>query len=331
MATVAETADRPAIHHHAWSIAAIVLLAALMLGSGMQATFPADWQIPLGGHIDGLHDWLVRNRATSPVFVFAFRPLAFAAAYGLAEINAQLTLLSWPGVLLVVGTTAVVVTGWRIAAIAVAALVGIGLLGQWDDAMTTLALMGVAVLVSVAIGVPLGVLAARVRWVEHAVRPVLDAMQTVPAYVYLLPLVFLFGIGNPAAIVATIIYALPPAVRLTTLGIQQVPRESLELGAAVGTTSGQLLRTIQLPLAMPSIRVGVNQTIMMALAMAVIGSLVGATGLGLEVFRSLQTLEIGRALDAGLAIVLLAVVLDRTDICAGAHAAPTAKRRPRWA
>src|SRR5690606_23462855 len=147
----------------------------------------------------------------------------------------------------------------------------------------------------------------------------LDAMQTVPAYVYLLPLVLLFGIGNPPAIIATIIYAIPPAVRLTALGIRRVPVESIEVGDSVGATGRQLLRTVQLPQALPSIRIGVNQTIMMALSMVVIGALIGATGLGLEVLRGLQTLDIGRALDAGLAIVLLAVLLDRITYAAGAR------------
>ena len=321
--TAATAVHRPAplrwMSEHPWMVAAGVVLAMLVLASGLQATFPDAWQVPLGERIDDLQAWVIRNRTTHPLFTLFFRPLALGAAYGLAEINAQLALLGWPGVLLLIGTVAVVVAGWRVAAVAVAALLAIGLIGQWADAMITLSLMGVAVAASVAIGVPLGVLAGRVRWVEHALRPVLDAMQTIPAYVYLLPLVFLFGIGNPAAIVATIIYALPPVVRLTAMGVRNVPQESLELGAAAGTTNRQLLRTVQLPLALPSIRVGINQTIMMALAMVVIGSLIGATGLGLEVLRGLQTLDIGRALDAGVAIVLLAVVLDRITYGAGAR------------
>jgi glycine betaine/proline transport system permease protein len=155
--------------------------------------------------------------------------------------------------------------------------------------------------------------------VEQLVRPVLDAMQTIPVYVYLLPLAFVFGLGNPSAIVATVIYAVPPAVRLTALGIKRVPSVKLEVGDSVGATERQRLRTVQLPLALPSIRVGINQTIMMALSMVVIASLVGATGLGLEVLRGLQTLDVGRAMDAGLAIVLLAVVLDRITFAAGAR------------
>jgi glycine betaine/proline transport system permease protein len=322
MVATAATARFPVAHllrRSPLALAGLVLLVALAVAGGFQAAFTDAWQLALGERIDQVDHWWRLNRGGHPLFTGVFRPLAFAVALGLAEIEAQLALLGWPGVLLVVGTVAVAVAGWRVAAVATACLAAIGLLGQWSQAMTTLAQIGVAVTASVGLGVPLGVLAGRVRAVDHAIRPVLDAMQTVPAYVYLLPLVLLFSVGNPPAIIATIIYALPPVVRLTALGIRRVPRESLEVGAAVGSTNRQLLRTVQLPLALPSIRIGINQTIMMALSLVVIGSLIGATGLGLEVYRGLQTLNIGRALDAGLAIVLIAVVLDRTTYAAGAR------------
>ncbi len=302
-----------------WALIGIALLAVLAIASGLQASFPDAWRLPLGAEVDALDRWWRLNRAGQPMYTSVFRPLAFAVAFGLAEVRAQLDLLGWPGVLLVVGTVAVAVAGWRVAVVALSALAAIALLGQWSDAMITLSQISVAVVASVAIGVPLGVLAGRVRAVERAIRPILDAMQTVPAYVYLLPLVLLFGVGDPPAIIATVIYAVPPAVRLTALGIRHVPRDALEVGASVGTTGNQQLRTIQLPLALPSIRVGINQTIMMALSMVVIGALLSAPGLGLEVLRGLQTLDIGRALDAGLAIVLLAVVLDRITYAAGAR------------
>jgi glycine betaine/proline transport system permease protein len=302
-----------------WSWAAVALLAVLAIASGLQATFPAEWQVGLAQWVDELDQWWRLNRSDNPLFTAVFRPMAVGVALGLAEIEAQLALLGWIGVVVLVGTVAVVVAGVRVAGVAVAALIAIGLLGQWDNAMTTLSQITVAVVAAVAIGVPIGVLAGRVRAVEHIVRPVLDAMQTVPAYVYLLPLVLLFGVGNPPAIIATIIYATPPVVRLTALGIRRVAPESIEVGNAVGATGGQLLRTVQLPLALPSIRIGINQTIMMALSMVVIGALIGASGLGLEVLRGLQTLDIGRSLDAGLAIVLLAVILDRITYAAGAR------------
>ncbi|HSI92601.1 MAG TPA: ABC transporter permease subunit, partial [Jiangellaceae bacterium] len=301
------------------ALAGLALLAVLAVGSGLQVAFPEAWQIGLAQRVDELDQWWRLNRGENILFTGVFRPMAVGVAYGLAEIQGQLALLGWPGVLATTGVIAIVVAGWRVAVVAVSSLAAIGLLGQWDNAMITLSQITVAVVVSVAIGVPIGVLAGRVRAVQNAVRPVLDAMQTVPAYVYLLPLVLLFGVGNPPAIIATIIYAIPPAVRLTTLGIRRVPTDSVEVGHAVGATGGQLMRTVQLPLALPSIRIGINQTIMMALGMVVIGALIGGTGLGLEVLRGLQTLDIGRALDAGLAIVLLAVILDRITYAAGAR------------
>jgi glycine betaine/proline transport system permease protein len=307
------------LQHSPLALLALVGLAALALASGLQATFPEAWEVPLGERVDALDRWWRLNRGGHWLFTGLFRPLAVAVALGLAEVQAQLALLGWAGVFLALGAVALVVAGWRVAAVVLAALAVIALLGQWDDAMTTLAQMTVAVLAAVVVGVPVGVLAGRVPAVEQAIRPLLDAMQTVPAYVYLLPLVLLFGIGNPPAIVATMIYAVPPAVRLTALGIRGVARESLEVGHAAGATGGQLLRTVQLPLALPSIRIGINQTIMMSLSMVVIGALIGATGLGLEVLRGLQTLNIGRALDAGLAIVMLAVILDRITYAAGAR------------
>jgi glycine betaine/proline transport system permease protein len=327
-----ESVERPAgprwLAEHPVLVGAVVALVVAAFLSGAGAGFTPDWELGVRERFDGLQGWIIDNRADHPLFTYLFRPMALGAAYGLAELEGQLRLLGWPGVILVTATVGLGVAGWRVALIVSAALAGIALLGQWDDAMTTLALMGVGVLVSVVIGVPLGVLAGRVTRVEVVLRPVLDAMQTIPVYVYLLPLVFVFGLGNPAAIVATVIYAVPPSVRLTALGIRRVPADKIEVADAVGATDRQLLRTVQLPLAMPSIRVGINQTIMMALSMVVIASLIGATGLGREVLRGLQTLDVGRALDAGLAIVLLAVVLDRITFAAGARGHATL--RGRW-
>lgn len=314
---------------HPWAVAALAALVALAAAGGFGARVPEALDLPVQEWIDRVNDWAVANRRTHWLFVGVLRPLALAVASGLAEVNAWLDLLGWPGVALVVGTVAVLAAGWRVAVVALAALAAIGLLGQWDEAMRTLSQMTVAVGASLAIGIPLGVLAGRLPAVGRALRPVLDAMQTTPVYVYLLPIVLLFGIGDPAAIVATMIYAIPPAVRLTALGIRSVPDESLEVGVSVGTTGGQLLRTVQLPQALPSIRVGINQTIMMALAMVVIVALIGGTGLGLEVTRGLQTQDVGRALDAGLAIVLIAVILDRITFGAGLRR--NRARPPRWA
>ena len=171
--------------------------------------------------------------------------------------------------------------------------------------------MTVAVALAVAIGVPVGVLAARSDWVHRGLRPVLDSMQTLPAFVYLIPVLLFFGVARVPSLIATVIYALPPVIRLTNLGIRQVPTESLEAGLMFGSTSGQLLRKVQLPQAVPSILAGVNQTIMMALSIVVIAAMIGAGGLGQEVLLALRHQEVGRAVEAGMAIVVMAVMLDR--------------------
>lgn len=309
---------------------ALVALAVAVVASGFVGDFPAAWRYPLVERIDELADWVIRNRRDHWVFLFVFRPITSAVRTALRETNAWLDVLGWPGVLLVTAAIAYVAAGWRVVAVSVGSLAAIGLIGVWDPAMRTLSLMTVAVVISLLLGLPLGILAGRRPAVAAALRPVLDVFQTTPAYVYLLPLALFFAIGDPAAVIATVIYALPPAVRLTTLGIQRVPEERMEVGASLGTTGWQQLRTIQLPAALASIRVGINQTIMMALAMVVIGSLIGGTGLGKGVLRGLQQINVGHALEPGVAIVLIAVMLDRITYSAGArgHRAPRGWRAP---
>ncbi len=187
----------------------------------------------------------------------------------------------------------------------------IGVLGLWDAGMQTLALMIMAAGLSVVIGIPLGVLMARVNWLRSVMLPVLDVMQTMPSFVYLIPVVMLFGLGKIPAIIATVIYAVPPLIRLTDLGIRLVDREVLEASRAFGANPRQQLFGVQLPLALPNIMAGINQTTMMALSMVVIASMIGARGLGYEVLLGINRLEVGRGLLAGLGIVVLAVLFDR--------------------
>jgi glycine betaine/proline transport system permease protein len=184
-------------------------------------------------------------------------------------------------------------------------------MGLWSETVATLALVIAATLVSLVIGIPLGIWAARNDLVERIVRPVLDLMQTMPAFVYLIPAAMFFGLGRVPGVVATIIFAMPPAVRLTNLGIRQVPKELVETGLAFGCTSGQLLLKVQLPTARPSIMAGVNQTIMLALSMVVIASMIGAGGLGDTVLRGIQRLDVGLGFEGGLGVVILAIILDR--------------------
>jgi len=200
---------------------------------------------------------------------------------------------------------------WWAGLIMAAFLVLIGSFGYWDFAMMTLAIIITAVIISLALGIPTGIIMARSNRVEATLRPALDAMQTMPSFVYLIPALMLFGLGKVPAVFATVIYAMPPVIRLTNVGIRQVPQSVVEAAQAFGSNSRQILFEVQLPLAIPSIMVGINQTTMMALAMVVIASMIGARGLGLEVLLAINRIEVGRGFEAGLCIVLLAIIIDR--------------------
>jgi len=200
---------------------------------------------------------------------------------------------------------------WRPVAMVAAMLVALGLLGVWDAAMASVALMLVATLLSVMLGIPLGILMSRSDRMRSGMLPILDIMQTMPIFVYLIPFVMLFGPGKIPALLATIVFAIPPVIRLTDLGIRQVDPEVVEASRAFGASRRQQLWTVQVPLAMPTIMAGINQTTMMALSMVVIASMIGAGGLGYQVLQGIQRLEVSRGLIAGLGIVLLAIIFDR--------------------
>lgn len=187
----------------------------------------------------------------------------------------------------------------------------IGFIGAWNEAMTTLSLVLTSVIFSIIIGLPLGILSAKNSTVDKILRPILDAMQTTPAFVYLIPIVMLFGIGNVPGVIVTIIFALPPLIRLTNLGIRQVPEDLIEASRSFGASSTQMLFKVQLPVAMPTIMAGINQTLMLALSMVVIASMIAVGGLGQMVLRGIGRLDIGLAAVGGVGIVLLAIILDR--------------------
>ncbi len=267
--------------------------------------------IPLGDWINIGVDWLTRNLAP------LFDGITVAIRTPLVQIEHALWWLPWWAVIVIFAGVSWRFAGRRIALFVLVGMVFIGAMGLWDDTMTTLAIIVTAVAVSVIIGIPTGILAAKNDRFEGILRPLLDGMQTMPSFVYLIPAVFFFGLGKVPAVVATVIYAVPPSIRLTNLGIRQVAAEVVEAGKAFGCSPFQLLFKIQLPLARPSIMAGVNQTIMMALAMVVIASMIGASGLGLEVLRGIERLDVGRGFIAGISIVILAIMIDRVTQALG--------------
>lgn len=261
--------------------------------------------IPLDDWISRSIDWLVEG------YRWFFQLIKWPVEVTLTGLENALLAVHPLVIVLVVGVVAWRVSGIKLALFSIASLVFIGMLGLWSDTMTTLAMVFSSVIFCTIVGIPLGLWAGRSDRFDAILRPCLDAMQTTPAFVYLVPIVMLFSVGNVAGVLATIIFSLPPIVRLTGLGIRQVHPELVEAGLAFGATDWQVLRRVQIPLALPTIMAGLNQTIMMALSMVVIAALIGAGGLGAPVVLGLNTLDIGRATIGGLAIVLMAIILDR--------------------
>ena len=311
-----------------WHIALVSLLIVIILGVislqvwGDNMSFPkvieqvnvVDGEVikkkvyvgkPMADAIDHATKWVT----TAGDFVFDI--ISYVIKNVLLWIENALLWVPWPALILGIAFLA-----WRIAGVPVAifsllGLLAIGFIGLWESAMETMALMLTAVLISVALAIPIGILAARSNKVDALVRPILDGMQTMPSFVYLVPAVFFFGLGNVPGVMATIIYALPPAIRLTNLGIRQVSPETMEAARAFGATPLQLLVKVQIPLSLPTIMAGINQTTMMALAMVVVASLVAAGGLGEDVLRAIGGLRVGDAFLAGMSIVVLAIIIDR--------------------
>jgi glycine betaine/proline transport system permease protein len=261
--------------------------------------------IPLDEWVQTAVDWLVMN------YREFFQVLKIPVEISLEGLEWLFSSLPPFVVILLFAFAAWRYAGKRVTAFTVLTFLLIGYLGLWEDTMTTLSMVICSVLFCAVAGIPLGIMAGRNDRFEMFLRPFLDAMQTTPAFVYLVPVVMLFSIGTVSGILATIVFALPPIIRLTSLGIRQVHPELIEAALAFGATPWQVLRKVQFPLAMPSIMAGLNQTLMMALSMVVIAALIGAGGLGNPVVQGLNTLEIGLATIGGLSIVLLAMVLDR--------------------
>ncbi|MFD0859254.1 ABC transporter permease [Roseovarius aquimarinus] len=266
--------------------------------------FDTEW-VPVGEWVDALLQWVVTHFR----FIFQAIKVPFDIVLGALEDG-----LTGAPDLLILGL--IVLIAWqaggrKLAAISAAALLGIGLMGAWEESMVTLSIVLTCVIFCSLIGIPLGIAAARNDRFWAVLRPLLDLMQTIPSFVYLVPVVMLFSIGNVSGVIVTFIYALPPVVRLTNLGIRQVRQDMVEAARAFGASRRQTLVKIELPLAMPTIMAGVNQTIMMALSMVVVASMISVTGLGQMVLRGIGRLDMGLATIGGLGIVFLAIVIDR--------------------
>ena len=261
--------------------------------------------VPIGEWAVGALDWTVEN--LRGVFQAIREPVATLLDTAQDGLNA----VSPPVFLLVVALASWQVRDMKLALIVTSCFAVIALIGAWTPAMTTLAIVATAVLLCVVIGIPIGILAGKSGATAVAIRPVLDLMQTTPSFVYLVPVVSLFGIGNVPGVIVTMIYAMPPVIRLTNLGIREVPADMVEASEAFGASDWQTLRKVQIPLATPTIMAGVNQTIMMSLAMVVVGSMISVSGLGQLVLRGIGRLDMNIATVGGLGIVSLAVAVDR--------------------
>ncbi|MEU8659291.1 ABC transporter permease, partial [Actinoplanes philippinensis] len=318
-------------------LAAWVLIWIPTRGLDTLGLSPADLT-PLHHWLNDVNDTVGANRNSSPFFLYFVNEIRAAVdsfVTFLQDLIAQpsygrpVPVLGWLGVVAVVAYLSWAFTGWKPAVLAAAGFVFFGLQGLWEESMDTLALTLGAVVISLLIGIPLGIWAGLSDRFHRLVTPVLDFMQTMPTFVYLAPLTLLFLIGPASATIATLIYAMPPAIRLTAHGIRSVPRSAVEATESLGATGWQKLTGVLLPLSKRTIVLGVNQTIMAALSMVTIAALIDAPGLGKTVIKALQTLDVGTAFNAGLAIVVMAVVLDRVTTAAGDRARRTG-RPPRF-
>lgn len=267
--------------------------------------------IPLGNWISTIVDWVVAN------FRWLFQLIRVPIGQVLNGIESLFLWIPPIVFLITLGILAWQFAGRGIAIFSIIAMTVVGLVGVWSETMITLSLVVTAVVLCILVGLPLGIVTARSDRLEAIFRPILDAMQTLPAFVYLVPVVMLFGTGKVPGVIVTFIFAVPPLIRLTNIGIRQVPEETIEASLAFGSTPMQMLWDVQIPLAMPTILAGVNQAIMLALSMVVIASLIAVEGLGQMVNRGIGRLDVGLAAVGGIGIVLMAIVLDRITQAVG--------------
>lgn len=260
----------------------------------------------VASYINDFVNWMLRT------FSVFFDGVSSGILGILVFVNNLLSAIPWWAYLIIIFILGWLATKkWTTALVLGIMPIFIGIFGLWARAIDTFSIISTAVIISIFLGIPLGVLMSESKMAERIIRPLLDAMQTMPSFVYLIPAVMIFSLGKVSAILATIIYSLPPIVRLTNLGLNQVSAEIQEAAEAYGTTRWQLLKEVRLPLAVPSILTGINQTTMMALAMVVIASMIGGGGLGDEVLRAINRIDVGLGFEAGISVVILAIIIDR--------------------
>jgi ABC-type proline/glycine betaine transport system permease subunit len=279
--------------------------------------------IPVGSWFASLVDWL--NNHVGPLLDFVdwlLKPVLYG------HLDAVLRWVPSLVMAVILAGLATLLRSWKAGVVALLGLLLVQSMGLWAEAMDTLSLVVIAAVLAMVLSVPLGILAARSQVASGLLRPAMDFMQTMPAFVYLIPTLFFWGIGVTPGIVSTVVFAMPPGVRLTELGIRQVDKEMVEAGHAFGARPGEILRNIQLPLAMPTIMAGVNQIIMLSLSMVVIAGIVGAGGLGGVVYSGITRLDLGKGFEGGLAVTILAVYLDRVTAAFGSRPRLARRTRP---
>lgn len=264
-----------------------------------------DFQISPGSVVGPALKWLNVNH--HDVFVV----IATLFDYAVHAITGLLTLAPAPAIILALAVVAALLAGWRRGVLTVVGFAACVILGMWTSTVQTISLVTISVFLSISLGIPAGVYLSKHARLQTITRPLLDVMQTLPPWVYLVPAVILFGLGTVPAMISTVVYGLAPMIRLTILAMSQIPHERLELGASIGATKFEILKKVELPSALPTILVGINQCIMLSLAMVVLAGLVGAGGLGAEVTRGLTRMDFGLGLRASIAIVFLAIIMDR--------------------
>jgi len=267
--------------------------------------FPEYFKINMGKYVESFIKWLIHN------YDFFFDAIKEGILWFLLQTRGLFVWIPWFAVIIIVFILGWKLINWKSGVTFAGLLFIIGAMGLWDEMMLTLSVVLVAVVIACLIGIPLGILIAYNSRLEAIVKPALDAMQTMPCFVYLIPAIMLFGLGSVPAVFATVIYSTPPAIRLSSLAIKGVSKEMVEAGHAFGSTKWQILTKIELPQAFPTIMMGINQTTMMAMSMVVISSMIGAKGLGLNVLLAINRIDIAMGFEAGISIVFMAITIDR--------------------